>query len=181
MVKRALLVVDLQNEYLADGRLPLTGIADAVAKAGKVITAARVSGEPVIHIRHEAPAADAPFFVPGSPGTQIIAEVAPRADETVIVKHYPNSFRATDLKAHLDDKGVDTLVILGAMSHMCIEATARAAADFGYVVTVIHDACATLDLTFDGIAVPAAQVHAASMAALTFGYAKTVSADMWLA
>jgi nicotinamidase-related amidase len=66
------------------------------------------------------------------------------------------------------------------MSHMCIDGIVRAAADLGYGVTVIHDACATRDLEFNGVVVPAAQVHAAFMSALGFAYAKVVSAEEFL-
>lgn len=67
------------------------------------------------------------------------------------------------------------------MSHMCVEATTRAAADFGYPVTVVHDACATTDLEFNATVVPAAQVHAAAMAALAFAYASITTTDAYLA
>lgn len=63
---------------------------------------------------------------------------------------------------------------------MCVDAGVRAAADLGYSVTVLHDACATLDLEFDGVQVPAVQVHAAMMAALKFGYANVASTDVYL-
>ena len=89
--------------------------------------------------------------------------------------------RDTLLKQMLDEKGVKELVVIGAMSHMCIEATSRAAADFGYSVTVVHDACATMNLEFEGTLVPAAQVHAAAMAALAFGYASIKTTDAYLA
>lgn len=91
--------------------------------------------------------------------------------------------RATDLnalKAKLDAKGVKDLVIVGAMTHMCIDATARAAADQGYNVTVIEDAAATRDAEFNGTIVPAGQVHAAFMAALGFAYGKVVTTDDFL-
>jgi nicotinamidase-related amidase len=64
---------------------------------------------------------------------------------------------------------------------MCIAAAARASADFGYATTVIHDACATHDQTFEGVTVAAAQVHAANMAALAFAYAQVVSTEQYLA
>ena len=67
------------------------------------------------------------------------------------------------------------------MSHMCIDATTRAASDLGYKVTVVHDACATLDLEFRGQIVPAAQVHQTLMAALAFAYASVVTTDEYLA
>ena len=73
------------------------------------------------------------------------------------------------------------LVVVGSMSHMCIDGITRAAADLGYGVTVIHDACASRDLEFNGLTVPAAHVHAAFMSALGFAYASVVSTDQFLA
>jgi nicotinamidase-related amidase len=66
---------------------------------------------------------------------------------------------------------------MGMMSSMCVDATARAASDLGFDVTVVHDACAAPDLEFGGVEVAGASVHAAFMAALADGYAKVVSAD----
>lgn len=180
MSKRAIVVVDLQNEYLSSGKLPLAGIDDAVAQAARVIAAARAAGETLIHVAHENPA-DAPVFAAGTPNVAIIPAVAPRDGETVLVKHRPNAFHGTDLAALLDAAGVEEVVVVGAMSHMCIDATGRAAADLGYAVTLVHDACATRDLAFQGRIVAAADVHAAFMAALAFAYGKAVATDDYLA
>ncbi|PLC50867.1 cysteine hydrolase [Pollutimonas subterranea] len=180
MKKHGLIVVDLQNEYLPTGKLPLSGIEDATANAALAIADARSKGIPVFHIRHEFPTADAPLFVPGSDGVEIQPAVAPVGDEPVIVKNHINSFRETDLKQQLDAKGVEEVVVVGAMSHMCIDAVVRAAVDMGYPATVLHDACATLDLTFGGVTVPAAHVHAAMMAALEFGYGTVKSTQDYL-
>lgn len=181
MSKRAVVVVDLQNEYFPSGKLPLVGIEDAVANAARVIDAARSNGDPVIHVRHEFPTPDAPFFVRGTEGTQIHPAVAPIEGEPVVLKNYPNSFLKTDLKQMLDAKGIEEVVVIGAMSHMCIDATSRAASDLGYKVVLVHDACATMDLEFGGQVVPAAQVHAALMAALAFAYATITTTDAYLA
>jgi nicotinamidase-related amidase len=105
---------------------------------------------------------------------------SPAPPVQVVVKNYPNAFRNTDLRAKLDAKGVTDVVIVGAMTHMCIDATARAAADQGYNVTVIEDAAATRDAEFNGTIVPAGQVHAAFMAALGFAYGKVVTTDDFL-
>lgn len=177
MTHRAVIVVDLQNEYLPTGKVPLVGIEGAVATAAGVIDAARASGEPVIHVRHEGATADSPIFTPGTENVEIIPAVQPREQEQVIVKHFPNAFRETGLQALLDEQGIAEVVVVGAMSHMCIDATARAAADFGYAVTVVADACATRDLEFAGTTVAAPDVHAAFMSALAFGYANVVAAD----
>ena len=72
-------------------------------------------------------------------------------------------------------------MICGAMSHMCVDAGARAASDLGYKCVVVHDACATRDQEFEGAVVPAAQAHAAFMAALRFGYARLVTTEEYLA
>jgi len=181
MSKQALIVVDIQNDYFAAGKWPLVGAEAAAEKAAQVIKAFRDAGDLVVHIRHEATDKDAPFFVAGSEGAQIHASVANRGDEPVIVKHHINSFRDTELKAVLDQHGIDKLIIVGSMSHMCTHGIARAAVDLGYDTTVIHDACATLDLEFNGVKVPAAHVHAAFMAALAFGYTPLLSTADFLA
>ncbi|MEN0108918.1 MAG: cysteine hydrolase family protein [Pseudomonas sp.] len=181
MSKQALVVVDIQNDYFATGKWPLVGAEAAAEKAAQVLNAFRDAGDLVVHIRHEANDADAPFFVAGSEGAAIHASVRNQGDEPVIVKHQINSFRDTSLKAVLDQHGISKVVVVGSMSHMCVDGVVRAAVDFGYDTTVIHDACATLDLEFNGVTVPAAQVHAAFMAAFAFGYAAVVSTAEFLA
>lgn len=179
MSKKAIIVVDLQNEYLPAGKLPLIGIDSALANAARVIADARAKGDTVIHIRHESHP-DIPFFVPGTDGVRIHPKVAPAVGERVLVKNHPNAFLKTELKQTLDEQGIQEVTVVGAMSHMCIDATARAASDFGYKVTVVHDACATRDLEFEGKVVPAAQVHTALMSALAFAYATVVTTDSYL-
>lgn len=178
-MKRGLVVVDLQNEYLPTGKLPLTGIDAAVENAIRVISHARDTGVPIFHIRHES-ADDAPIFAKGSTGAETQPDVVPQGNEPVIVKKHINAFRETDLKQQLEAADVQEIVVIGAMSHMCIDAVVRAAADMGYQVTVLHDACATLDLTFRGVSVPAPLAHAAIMAAFEFGYATVQSVDEYL-
>lgn len=180
MTKRAIVVVDIQNEYFPSGKIPLVGIEEAASNAAKVIAAAREKGEAVVHVRHEIPSADAPIFTPGSDGVQINTAVKPIEDESVICKNYPNAFRETGLKQDLDERGIEEVVIVGAMSHMCVDATSRAAADFGYKTIILHDACATRDLEFGNVTVPAAQAHATIMAALAFAYGEVVDTGTFL-
>lgn len=174
---RALLLIDIQRDYFDDGLHPLVGIDAAASKAAGLLDRARRDGRPVFHVRHEFASADAPFFKPGTNGTEIADVVLPRNDEPVVTKAAVNAFVGTDLHERLRAAGVDELVIAGAMSHMCIQAATRAAADLGFACTVAHDACATSDLEFDGRVVPAGQVHDSSMAALAFGYADVVTAS----
>ncbi|MDO5632975.1 MAG: cysteine hydrolase family protein [Paracoccus sp. (in: a-proteobacteria)] len=171
MTKRAIIAVDIQNDYFPGGKFPLDGIEKAATNAARVLAAGRERGDLIVHVRHEFIDPAAPFFQPGSEGAEINSTAAPQGNETVVTKNNVNAFKGTDLNQILQDNGVDQVVIVGAMSHMCIDAATRAAADLGYATTVIHDACATRDLEFQGTVVPAAQVHAAMMSGLAFGYA----------
>jgi nicotinamidase-related amidase len=180
MAKQALILVDIQNDYFPQGKWPLVGADAAADNAVRLIEAFRDAGDSVVHIRHEFTSEDAPFFTPNSEGAKLHPKVLNRADEPVVLKHFVNSFRETELKSILDEQGIKELVVVGSMSHMCVDGITRAAADFGYTVTVIHDACATRDLEFNGVTVPAAQVHAAFMAALAFAYASVVSTNEYL-
>ncbi|MEM9489524.1 MAG: cysteine hydrolase family protein [Myxococcota bacterium] len=179
MSKRALIVIDLQNDYYPGGKWTLPDIESATDNAVRLLAAARKSGDKVVHIQHRAPAG-APFFVDGSEGMAINERVQPQGDEPVVVKEYANSFRETNLKAILDDAGITDLVICGAMSNNCVDAATRAAADFGYVCTVVHDACAASPLEFGGRKISAAEVHGSFMAALGFAYGKLLSTDEYL-
>lgn len=180
MSKRALIVIDIQNDYFPGGRWTLSQMDRAADNAATLIAAMREGGETVVHIRHEFPTADAPFFAPGSTGAEIHVKVSPKEGEPVVLKHHINSYRDTHLKRLLDERSINEVVICGAMSHMCVDAATRASNDFGYQCTVVHDACASRDLEFEGVAVPAAHAHAAFMAALRFAYARVISTCEWL-
>lgn len=177
MSKQALIIIDIQNDYFPGGKWTLDGADQAADNAARLLAAARERGDLVVHVRHEFESADAPFFAPDSLGAAIHAKVQPNEGEPVVLKHKVNAFLGTNLKHTLDQQGVEALTIVGSMSHMCIDAATRAAADYGYNVTVAHDACATLPLAFNGKQVPAAHVHDSAMAALAFAYAKVVKTD----
>lgn len=180
MAKQALILIDIQNDYFPQGKWPLVGVEAAADKAQQLLQAFRQAGDAVIHVRHEFTADDAPFFTPGSEGAHLHPKVLNENDEPVVLKHFVNAFRQTNLREVLEQRSITDLVVVGSMSHMCIDAVVRAAADYGYTVTVIHDACATRDLEFNGKTVAAAQVHEAYMASLAFAYASVVSADEFL-
>lgn len=177
---QALVLIDIQNDYFPGGAMALVGMEAAATHAAAMLEKFRARGWPVVHIQHIANRPGATFFLPDTPGVEHHAGVAPRAGETVVQKHFPNSFRDSTLAASLKAAGSEQLVIVGAMSHMCIDATTRAAFDLGYQCTVVADACATRDLVFNGETVAAAQVHGAFMAALSAPYARVIGADVAL-
>lgn len=181
MAKQALILVDIQKDYFSQGKWPLAGADAAADNAARLLKAFRDAGDSVVHIRHEFTSEEAPFFTPGSDGAKLHPKVLNQGNEPVVLKHFVNSFRETELQSILDEQGIRELVVVGSMSHMCIDGITRAANDLGYSVTVIHDACASRDLEFNGLTVPAAHVHAAFMSALGFAYANVVSTDEFLA
>ena len=117
MSKHAVIVVDLENEYLPTGKLPLVGSEQALANAVRVIDSARQAGDLVVNIRHESSDPDSPLFNAKTTGVAFIDAVLPQGNEPVIVKNFPNSFLKTDLKAILDQHGITDVTIVGAMSH----------------------------------------------------------------
>jgi nicotinamidase-related amidase len=172
---RALLIIDIQNDYFPGGAFPLVEPDAAAANAARLLAAFRAGGEPVVHLQHLSGGED-PFFVPGTPGVEIHASVAPADGEPVLQKAEPNGFLGTPLEETLRAAGADELVVAGMMSSMCVDATVRAAADKGFTVQLVHDACAAPDLEFGGQTIAGATVHGAFMAALGSAYATLVAA-----
>ena len=176
-MKTGLILVDIQNDYFAGGRMELVGMEAAGKTAGQLLAFFRNSRWPTFHIQHISIRKDAHFFLPDTKGAEINNVVMPGPNDTVIRKHFPNSFRETPLLDRLKDAGVEKVVICGAMSHMCIDATTRAAADFGFACTVVHDACATRNLDFGEQKILAQDVHASFMAALGSAYAQVIRCE----
>ena len=179
-MKTGLILVDIQNDYFPDGKMELDGMAAATENAGKLLEWFRDKSWPIFHIQHISNYKGATFFLPDTQGMDLHQRIAPLPEETIIQKHFPNSFRDTALLDALKAAGVEQVVICGALSHMCIDATTRASADLGFACVLIHDACATRDLEFGGKTVRAADVHASFMAALGSAYAEVMSCGDFL-
>lgn len=180
-MKTALLLIDIQNDYFVGGKMPLEGSLEAGEKALLALAHFRQRELPLVHIQHLSTRPGASFFISGTKGVEIHPRVAPLSAELLIQKHFPNSFRDTPLQEHLVRKEIDHVVITGMMTHMCIDATTRAAFDLGFRCTLLHDACATRALRFGNVEVSARQVHAAFLAALSGVYAAVVGTEEFLA
>jgi nicotinamidase-related amidase len=174
-MNNCLILVDLQNDYFPGGNMELVGIEEAAANAQILLNEFRKTKLPVIHVQHISARPGATFFLPETDGARIHQMVTPQEDEIIVVKNFPNSFRGTSLLEILNRENIDNLVICGAMSHMCIDATTRAAFDLGFNCIVGEDACATKDLMFKSKTITASDVHASFMAALAVPYAKVIS------
>jgi nicotinamidase-related amidase len=164
-----LLLIDCQREYV-DGRLPLVGVASALAECRRLLMAARASGAPVVHVVHQGQPGG--LFDPESREGAIADEVAPIAGETTVAKRLPNSFAGTELQTVLARFDRKDIVVGGFMTHMCVSATVRAGLDLGWRSTVVASAAATRDLpAVGGGVVSAAQLHAVELAALADRFA----------
>jgi nicotinamidase-related amidase len=168
---QALIVVDIQNDYFLGGAMVLVGSEEAATVAAAIKSDFKAKNLPVIMVQHIATKPGATFFLPGTNGVEIHESVALDADDIHVIKHFPNSFRETNLLEKLHELQVSELTIIGMMTHMCIDTTVRAANDLGFKVTVYANACATRDLTYERT-VAAADVHAAYLAALDGSFAE---------
>lgn len=173
-MSKALVIVDIQNDYFPGGAMELHKANEAASVAAQIKAEFRSQGLPVIVVQHVAQSPTATFFIPGTAGVEIHESVALEDGDIHIVKHYPNSFRETNLLAELRENEVTELTIVGMMTHMCIDTTVRAANDLGFDVTVYANACATRDLSY-GHTVSAVDVQAAYLAALDGSFAKVIN------
>lgn len=168
-MKKALLIIDVQNDYFPYGKCQLYKPEVALNTIKDLLEHFRKQDLPVIYIRHES--IQGTFFIPNTDGVQIHNDIKPLDTETVIVKHYPNSFYETNLQNKLIENGVMELVVCGMMTHMCIDTTIRAAKDYGYEITLISDGCATKDLEWNGVTLPASLIQSTYMASLNQKFA----------
>ena len=183
MENTALLIIDVQNDYFPGGKMILEGSEKAGKNVQHILEYFRRNKLPVVHIKHISANEGATFFLPETSGAEIHPLVSPVGDEKVIVKHFPNSFRETELLKYLQSMNIKNLVITGMMTDVCVESTTRAAFDFGFNNTIIGDATATRDRELDGKIVKAADVQKsflAGISALGNLYANIVSTSEFL-
>lgn len=162
----ALILIDIQEFYFPEGMLPLVEPEIAAKKASIVLDYFRKNEMNIIHIKHVAKS-----------GSAIHKLVKPIEGEKVIEKTKANSFVNTELQEYLKSKNIKNLVLCGMQTHMCLEATTRAASDYGYNCTVVEDACTTRDLNYNEITISAKDVHYSTLSTLNKTYASILTAE----
>jgi nicotinamidase-related amidase len=174
----ALLVIDVQDEYLTGG-LPIVfpPPQEALERIGAAMDAAHAHELPIVLVRHTEPDPSGGLFVAGTPAWQLTESVARRPHSVVVDKTLPGSFTGTPLQAWLTDREVDAVVIVGWMTHMCVDTTARQAMHLGLEVTVLEDATGTIDVSDD---LPAALVHRVELGVLGDGFASVTPTAAWI-
>jgi len=176
-MKTALLIIDVQNDYFPNGKMELHKSLDASLKIKDLLEQSRSKAMPVIHIQHISIWPGSTFFLPGTPGAEIHENVKPKAGEKVIVKNFPNSFRKTELEEYLRKNNISKLVIVGMMTHMCVDTTVRAAFDLGFESVLVGDCCATRDLSIGDKKILAEDVQTSFLAAINGVFAKVITKD----
>lgn len=136
METRALLVIDVQKDVVANA----VNTSEVIAKINSLISNARTSNVPVIWVQHSDD-----YLVKGSTGWEIVDELKPLPDDVRIYKTESSSFAETDLQAQLESLGIKSLIITGAQTDYCVNATSNAGVELGYQVTLVSDAHTTED------------------------------------
>jgi nicotinamidase-related amidase len=176
----ALIIIDIQNDYFEGGSMTLVGAEKASLNAQKILNRFRENKSLIIHIQHISLGKTKNYFLPKTIGAEINKNVKPINGEKIITKYFPNSFRRTDLLDYLKSKDIKNMVICGMMTHMCVDATTRAAKDLEFNITLIGDACATKDLEISGQEVKAIEVQKSFLAAMSDFYATIKVTDQYL-
>ena len=179
-MKRALLVIDVQNEYFF-GKLPVSHPTGSLENITAAMDAASQHGVPVILIQHTAKAPDSPVFKKDRPEWDLRPEIAARPHSVLIGKNLPGSFTNTNLEPWLRERGVDTVVISGYMTQMCCDTTARQAFHLGFGVEFLSDATGTLAYTNDGGSVTAEELHRAILVTQAARFSRVVKTAEWIA
>ncbi len=178
-MKRALLVIDVQNEYFT-GKLPVTYPENSFQNIIKIIDFANENNIPVILIQHTNPGEDAVTFKEGTDGHKIHDEVLKRNYGKIIEKNLPGSLTGTGLGSWLEENHIDTLVISGYMTQMCCDTTARQAMHLGFNVEFLSDATGTLDISNIAGKISAEELHKAVLITQAMRFSKVMSADEWI-
>lgn len=166
-MQRALLVIDIQNDYFAGGELELFAADETAERIKAAILDARQAGDRVVLVQHVSTAPKG-MFASGSAGVAIRPDILEAADGVpVVVKHVADAFQDTDLATHLD--GIDSLLVCGMMTQNCVVFTAMSAHAQGYNVSVVEDLCTA----------PTEVVHTIALSALKSKLNVQTSRALW--
>ena len=178
---RALLVVDVQGEY-DGGVLPIAypPLDTSLPNVRRAVDASTARSIPLVVVQQTGPA-DAPAFAKGSPGWQLLDVLDDVVADLAVEKALPSAFAGTPLQDWLQASGVDTLTLVGFLTHNCIDSTAREALHRGYRVEVLADATGTVALRNPVGAVSAEDLHRHTLLVLQSRFAAVVDTAEWLA
>jgi nicotinamidase-related amidase len=177
---RALLVIDVQNEYFT-GALPITHPVGHLDRITGVMDAAKAANVPTVVIRHAQADPMSPVFRKGSKEWELHPAVGDRLRDHLVDKHLPGSFTGTDLDDWLKARGIDTVTVSGYMTQVCCDTTARQAMHMGYKVEFLNDATGTLNVTNSAGSVTAEELHRSILVAQQMFISEVLDSATWQA
>jgi nicotinamidase-related amidase len=179
--KRALIVIDIQNDYITGNfRIEYPPVESSLANIGKAMDAAKSAGVLVVAVQHVLPP-EAPIFAEGSEGVKLHPVVADRHHDYLSTKTLPSTFSDSGFEPWLKQNGIDTLTVIGYMSHNCVDATIREAMHRGYNVEFLPDAAGSLPYKNNGGAASAKELHTATTVVIESAYAAVMPTEQWIA
>jgi len=178
-MSEALLVIDVQNEYVT-GKLPVTFPHGSIASILRAMDAAHAARIPVVIIQHSSRAAGAATFVPGTLAWELHPDVKKRPHDILIEKTLPGSFTGTCLDDWLKDRKIDTVTIAGYMTQMCCDTTPRQAFHRGYSVKFLSDATGTLSITNSAGSISDADLHRAILVTQQMRFSQVMTTADWI-
>ncbi|WP_217474941.1 cysteine hydrolase family protein [Stutzerimonas stutzeri] len=178
--KRALIVIDVQNEYVTGNlRIEYPNVQRSLGNIARAMDAAHAAGIPIVVVQHLA-AETSPLFARGSQQADLHPTVAHRPFDHLVQKSLASALTNTGLAAWLRDRQVDTLTVVGYMTHNCDTSTVLQAHHEGWRVELLHDASGSLPYENAAGRASAEEIHRAFTVVMNTGFAAVVSTDHWL-
>jgi nicotinamidase-related amidase len=179
--RRALIVIDVQNEYIT-GDLPIEfpDVQSSLANIGSAIDTARAAQIPVVVVQNFAPAGS-PIFARGSEGAALHPVVASREHDHYVEKALPSAFTNTDLAEWLAARDIDTLTVVGYMTHNCDASTIVHALHMGLAVEFLDDATGSVPYENSAGFASAEEIHRVFSVVLQSRFAAVASTQQWIA
>ncbi len=179
--RRALIVIDVQNEYFT-GNLPIEypEREGSLANIAKAMDVAAQHGVPVVVVQHEENS-DAALFAEGSTGWELHPEIARRPQSHLIKKTMASAFAGTDLAQWLAEHAIDTLTVVGYMTHNCDASTILHARHAGFTVEFLADASGSLPYTNAAGSASAEEIHRVMSVVFHSSFAAVASTSDWIA
>jgi len=179
-VSRALLVIDVQNEYFPGGAYPITFPINSLNRITDAMDGAAEAKVPIVVVQHGTENPEAKAFQKGTRGWQLKGEVDVRKRTLVIEKKLPGSFTGTNLEQWMRDSGVDTLVVCGYMTQLCCDTTARQAQHLGFKVEFLSDATGTLDIVNEAGKISAEELQRAILVTQQSNFSRVLTTEAWI-
>ena len=179
--RRALIVIDVQNEYFTGQlRIEYPDPQHSLARIGQAMDAAHAAGIPIVVVQHQAPAG-APIFAPGSHGVALHPDIARRPHDLLLTKQLASCFAGTNLADWLREREIDTVTVVGYMTHNCDLSTVIEGMHLGFKMELLSDATGSLPYANKAGTATAEEIHRVVSVVMQARFAAVLTTDEWLA